>query len=75
MFKCPGLDQRFWKPDDIFEVACPGCGYSLEFFRDEPRLKCRKCGQSVINPFDLETLPPGFYRLVESPTGNQTLQS
>ena len=50
MFRCPGQDQRFWKPDDIFEVDCPGCGYSLEFFRDEPRLKCRKCGQSVTNP-------------------------
>jgi putative nucleotidyltransferase with HDIG domain len=50
MVRCPGQDQRFWKPEDIFEVKCPACGGSVEFFRDEPKLKCRKCGQSVANP-------------------------
>jgi hypothetical protein len=24
-------------------------------------------GELVVNPFDVETLPPGWYRLVESP--------
>ena len=24
-------------------------------------------GKPVVNPFDVEILPPGFYRLVESP--------
>jgi len=24
-------------------------------------------GKPVVNPFDVETLPPGFYRVVESP--------
>ena len=32
-------------------------------------------GEPVTNPFAVGTLPPGWYRLVESPTGNQTLQS
>jgi len=50
MFRCPGQDQRFWKPEDIFEVQCPGCGKNVEFFKDEPKLKCRNCGQIVINP-------------------------
>jgi hypothetical protein len=50
MFRCPGQDQRFWKPEDIFEVQCPGCGKTVEFFKDEPKLKCRKCGQIIINP-------------------------
>jgi putative nucleotidyltransferase with HDIG domain len=50
MFRCPGQDKRFWKPEDIFEVQCPGCGKTIEFFKDEPKLKCRKCGQIVINP-------------------------
>ncbi len=50
MVRCPGQDQRFWKPEDIFEVKCPGCGTSLEFFKDEPKLKCRKCGRLVANP-------------------------
>ena len=50
MVKCPGQDQRFWKPEDIFEVQCSGCGHTIEFFKDEPKLKCRKCGQMVANP-------------------------
>ncbi len=50
MFRCPGQDQRFWKPEDIFEVQCPGCGQSVEFFKDEPKLKCRKCGSMIVNP-------------------------
>lgn len=50
MVRCPGQDQRYWKPEDIFEVKCPNCGKSIEFFKDEPKLKCRKCGQMVINP-------------------------
>ena len=50
MNKCPGQDQRFWKPEDIFEVRCPACGCKVEFFKDEPKLKCRGCGQMVVNP-------------------------
>jgi len=50
MLRCPGQDQRFWKPEDIFEVQCPGCGGTVEFFKDEPKLKCRKCKQMVVNP-------------------------
>ncbi|MHC5061454.1 MAG: HD domain-containing protein [Planctomycetota bacterium] len=50
MARCPGQDQRFWKPGDIFEVNCACCGYVTEFFKDEPKLKCRKCGQQVANP-------------------------
>jgi hypothetical protein len=50
MVRCPGQDQRFWKPEDIFEVKCPGCGEAIEFFKDEPKLKCRKCGRTVVNP-------------------------
>jgi len=50
MVRCPGQDQKFWKPKDIFDVDCPGCNKSVEFFKDEPKLKCRNCGQIVINP-------------------------
>ena len=50
MVKCPGQDLRFWKPEDIFEVQCSSCGHPIEFFKDEPKLKCRKCGQMVANP-------------------------
>jgi putative nucleotidyltransferase with HDIG domain len=50
MIKCPGQDQRFWKPQDIFEVKCQNCGTAVEFFKDEPKLKCHKCGRTVVNP-------------------------
>lgn len=48
--KCPGQDPRFWKFDAIFEVECPNCGHSVEFFKDETRRTCKKCGQRVLNP-------------------------
>ncbi|MBC8218252.1 MAG: hypothetical protein H8E73_07290 [Planctomycetes bacterium] len=50
MFRCPGQDQRYWKPEDVFEAKCAGCGNSIEFFKDEPKLKCRNCGQIILNP-------------------------
>jgi HD superfamily phosphodiesterase len=50
MVRCPGQDQRYWKPEDIFEVECSNCGAAVEFFKDEPQLKCRHCGHTVINP-------------------------
>jgi len=50
MVRCPGQDQRYWKPDDIFEVKCAGCGRPAEFFKDEPKLKCKSCGQIVPSP-------------------------
>ncbi len=50
MVKCPGQDQRFWKPGDIFEIGCPGCGAKIEFWKDEPTRKCQSCGRKVSNP-------------------------
>lgn len=48
--KCPGQDPRFWKFDAIFEVPCPSCGNTVEFFKDETRHTCKKCGGKVLNP-------------------------
>lgn len=48
--KCPGQDPRFWKFDAIFEAPCPKCGNSVEFFKDETRRRCKKCGHQVLNP-------------------------
>jgi len=47
--RCPGQDMRFWKPGDIFEIACPKCGTIVEFFKDEVRRKC-PCGHEIVNP-------------------------
>ncbi len=50
MVKCPGQDQRFWKPGDIFEINCPNCGAGLEFWKDEPTRRCHSCKNKVTNP-------------------------
>ena len=50
MHKCPKQEQRSWTPDDEFEVECPGCSRRIEFFKDEEKRKCRKCGRMVTNP-------------------------
>ncbi len=47
---CPGQDTRFWRPEDIAEVQCRDCGETLEFFKDEGRRKCPRCGRRVVNP-------------------------
>jgi len=50
MARCPGQDQRFWKPEDIFEVKCPVCETSVEFWKDEPQVKCPGCKHEIVNP-------------------------
>lgn len=48
--RCPGQDMRFWKPEDVFDVRCHGCGAELEFFKDEPFRHCKSCRTKVLNP-------------------------
>ncbi len=50
MVRCPGQDLRFWKLGDIFDVPCPHCGAAVEFWRDEPSVKCPHCRQMIVNP-------------------------
>jgi HD superfamily phosphodiesterase len=39
----------FWKPDDVFEIQCPKCGYHVEFFKFDVKRRCR-CGHEIVNP-------------------------
>uniref|UniRef100_A0A832LU56 Phosphohydrolase n=1 Tax=Caldimicrobium thiodismutans TaxID=1653476 RepID=A0A832LU56_9BACT len=48
--RCPGQDWRYWKEDAIFEVNCPHCGESIEFFKDDTVRKCPHCKRTVPNP-------------------------
>jgi len=48
--KCPGQDSRYWTADAVFDVKCPQCGNSEEFFKDEPTRACKKCGAKLVNP-------------------------
>ncbi len=47
---CPGQDMRFWKPGDIYEEPCAGCGAKVEFFKDDLRRQCPACGVFTVNP-------------------------
>ena len=49
-FRCPGQDMRYLKPEDVFGVRCPHCKAEVEFFKDEPSLRCGSCGKEVRNP-------------------------
>jgi len=48
--KCPGQDMQFWKPGDIYEVNCPDCGRTVEFFKDDTARRCGHCGHRFANP-------------------------
>jgi hypothetical protein len=48
--KCPGQDSRYWKPGAIFEVTCPKCRKSVEFFKDDTTRLCKNCGHRFLNP-------------------------
>jgi hypothetical protein len=48
--KCPGQDTRYWKPGDIFDVSCPHCGNTVEFFKDEATRQCGRCKKKIVNP-------------------------
>jgi len=48
--KCPGQDMQFWKPGDIFEVECPRCDGTVEFFKDDTARRCGHCGHRFANP-------------------------
>ncbi len=42
--KCPGHDDRNLR---AYLVKCPNCGYEVEIFSDESRVRCYKCKQYV----------------------------
>jgi len=42
--RCPGRDSRFLK---IELVKCKNCGYEVEVFSDELKVKCPKCKKDV----------------------------
>ena len=48
--RCPGQDERGWKPEDIFYLECPVCGAEIEFWKDEPVRPCTGCKREVRNP-------------------------
>jgi len=50
MQRCPGQDTRYWRPEDVSEVECGGCGEVVEFFKTDGSRRCPGCGLRVVNP-------------------------
>ncbi|MHC4119488.1 MAG: FmdB family zinc ribbon protein [Planctomycetota bacterium] len=50
MHRCPRDEEKFLKPDGIYDVECSGCGEAVEFFADDAKQKCHKCGLVLVNP-------------------------
>jgi len=50
MHRCPKEEEKFLKPDGIFEVECSACGEEVEFFADDRKKKCPRCGVILSNP-------------------------
>lgn len=52
--RCPGRDLNFFDPDDVFEIICPDCTCSVEFFKNDFKRVCPDCGAVVYNDkFDI----------------------
>ena len=53
---CPGQNTAYLKDFNTNIIKCPGCGYEIEFFSDEKKVKCPQCKSSVfkINPQIIE---------------------
>ncbi len=48
--KCPGQDMQYWTENAIFNVECPQCHNSVEFYKDDTSRKCPHCGNRFVNP-------------------------
>ena len=48
--QCPGQDNRYWDGSAVFEAACPECGQTVEFFKDDSSRPCGNCGHRILNP-------------------------
>ena len=42
--RCPGQDSRKLRAE---LHKCPGCGYEVEIFSDEVKVRCSQCGKNV----------------------------
>jgi len=42
--------MQYWKSGDIYDVQCPRCKRSVEFFKDDTARRCPACGHRFVNP-------------------------
>ncbi len=44
---CPGQNTAYLKDFNTNIIPCPKCGFEIEFFADERKVKCPKCYNNV----------------------------
>lgn len=42
--------MKYWKEGAIFDVPCPKCKNTVEFYKDDTSRKCSNCGHRFVNP-------------------------
>jgi HD superfamily phosphodiesterase/DNA-directed RNA polymerase subunit RPC12/RpoP len=42
--------MQYWSSEAIYEVNCPNCGKSVEFYKDDTNRRCHHCGNRFVNP-------------------------
>jgi len=48
--ECGNSDTKNWGPNSIYNVQCSKCNNQVEFFKDEKKRSCDKCGDKITNP-------------------------
>ena len=46
---CPGQDTAYLRDFNTNIVPCPKCGYEIEFFSGERKVRCSNCYTNVFN--------------------------
>ena len=46
---CGTSNTQKWGPNSIYNIECKTCKIMVEFFKDEKKHKCHKCGSLVLN--------------------------
>jgi len=46
---CGSGDTKKWGPNSIYDILCKICNTPVEFFKDEKKHTCPKCGDMVYN--------------------------
>jgi hypothetical protein len=72
MKKCAAMNSGFWQPKDIKEHPCSSCGAAIEFWKDDVKVKCDKCGSENFNP-SLSNLCLSWCKSAAKCLGNSTI--
>lgn len=47
--ECGTSNTQKWGSNSIYDINCKKCGTAVEFFKDEKKRSCPKCGEKIFN--------------------------